>query len=270
MEIPVRNRLQRVAAVGGISFIVRRRSKKTGSKDEPLPKQENRIQRMTTHTRNRIRRFKEVATESPELISWWVRFVHQCPDMATAADLIDVIDREEAIRRTSPGTWSGKGDARADTEAGWVFFASTPPLQFFTQYLMASLAKSEVWHGDTVEICRYLGGGIARMDQSLVSFGRRIFEAFSRWTVEDVEKRLGMSIGSAYSQAGMIPFWACGHVGLQKGLRHLRDLERYEEMEPKAFLDECLEGLAYQDSFCCHYAFMLLGPTPEIPEDLRC
>jgi len=206
------------------------------------------------------RRLKEMVFQvfqDPELVQWWMRFLTMCPELATKADRLEVVDTAEAVRRAGHSNWLGRVGATGKDD--WVWFGRTPNVGLFIDVLLKAAFGLDRNLAGALNF--YFYQGVARRDKALVDFGRRVVEAAMNWTVEDVEKRLGSSLGRAYLIGGSIPLWADLEVG-DEAFKP-RNPEEFRRAEPHSFLDACLEGIYYQDTVFAPYAAMLFGPIPE-------
>lgn len=220
---------------------------------------------MPTHTRTRIRRLQDVAKESKRLNSWWTRFVHQCPDLAAAAERIKVIDAKDVSRRKRGPLHFKNTFGEMDIDAGWVSFPKTPPLQTFAGVLFATLFKLIPSEGQSPAVFLYLASGIEEEDPSMVDFGRRIAEACSKWSIKDVEARLGDKLAHVYQSLGVMPHSASDSTGSmeQEECLGTKTLECCCGGEPGQFLEICLWGGTYHADPALHgYASRLFGPLP--------
>ena len=214
---------------------------------------------MATAKNQRARRFTDLAWDSPELVSFWTWFQVMAPAQAERASKMELVDKDEAVRRTG-SHWPEDLIAKWDDSLTWIWVEDTPSLrQFVTLLLIAGYGLDQSFAQALLPYFDRDG------DRGLMQFGHSIAEAASTWVVRDVEERLGISIGRAYAQAGIIPPWS--QLGWTEECQPApgKDLHAYE---PRMFMVECLDGIYYADSFWEHYAKELFGDIPA--NVLRC
>jgi hypothetical protein len=100
-----------------------------------------------------------------------------------------------------------------------------------------------------------------REDAQILRYARQVADAIRRWSVGEVEAKIGTRLDAAYRRGGVTPFWAV-QVGAD-GEVVVRNVAKYREREPAAFLNWCLQGAIFDDAPWSTYARELFGSPPD-------
>lgn len=160
------------------------------------------------------------------------------PDLAARAARIRVLTDEEYRER-------GSDRFNADSSE-WVWFDEAPSHTSFARILAGVLFG--VGHPISQYLGDLLGQAVMEQDEDVLRLVPQIAVASREWSIRGVEERLGMSLGAAYRQAGVIPVWEAG-----RGSGEMSEGESIASMEPVEFLSNCTEGLLCDDSFWLEY-----------------
>lgn len=192
---------------------------------------------------NPTRTLRGVASEHADLVEWWNRFEVLCPDLASVARYIDVVEMPEAVKRMGFDDWVGEWAASGG--ADWVCFTGKPTLATFIEVLLRGALHLPYPLAAHLEF--YFEQGVARRDNDLVEFGRHVVRAAIRWSPEDIQDRLGEQL------------WPGDRAKLKRAMTHPERLP----YAVWAFLAQCIAGIEDGDPCFTRYAETLFGPIPE-------
>lgn len=202
-----------------------------------------------------------IAHSGEDLSLWWSRLAEIDAELAERAGGMQVLTDEEFLARGGrPAAHTAGGGP------GWVWFRSAPS----PSMVAAAIVWGVIGIGQPLApgLQELLMRAVAHEDPKLVRTIRHAATAATRWTVADVEERLGMSLGTAYCDAGTRPRW-----GVLKVNPENTDLSTYIvcdadafSREPLWFLFSCIEGLVWQDSWWEHFTERLFGEEERASE----
>lgn len=102
---------------------------------------------------------------------------------------------------------------------------------------------------------------LGREDTQTLRYAPQVADAIRRWSVGEVEAKIGTRLDAAYRRGGVTPFWAV-QVGAD-GEVTVRNVTNYREREPAAFLNLCLPGAIFDDAPWSTYSQKLFGLPPD-------
>lgn len=140
------------------------------------------------------------------------------------------------------------------TSCDWIWFREVPAYHTFVYGLVAALfvirRTLSQYVGDLVSYA------VRKQDASLLRLAQQVAVASRKWSTQDIEARLGLSLDEAYRKAGVMPRWSETVGEYARSERTAVDTREVDE-----FLVDCIEGLLCDDDFWTEYTRRLFRDT---------